>query len=128
MKEKIVEYRSIEALATTMTKNLCIDVIRRQKNFSLGEIELSYNNEYEAPSPLEKMVLNESEMIIHEIIGNMPESTRTLIQLHDLDGKSYEELAAQTGQNINTIRVNISRARKHIREEFNRYQNERRGN
>jgi len=40
---------------------------------------------------------------------------------------TYEEIAVKTKQNINTLRVNLSRARKMIREEFNKYQYERRG-
>jgi len=54
----------------------------------------------------------------------MPENIRNILQLHDLDGKSYEEIAEVTGQNINTLRVNISRARKFVRDEFNKYHNE----
>jgi RNA polymerase sigma-70 factor (ECF subfamily) len=74
------------------------------------------------------MVLKESDEIIRNIIENMPEATGMLIKFHDLEGKSYEEIAESTGQNINTLRVNISRARKYVRDEFNKYNYERRGN
>jgi RNA polymerase sigma-70 factor (ECF subfamily) len=74
------------------------------------------------------MVLKESGMIIESIIEKMPENIRTILLLHDIDGKSYEEIALATGQNINTLRVTISRARKIIRDEFNIFHNEQRGN
>jgi RNA polymerase sigma-70 factor (ECF subfamily) len=50
-----------------------------------------------------------------------------MIRLRDIEGFSYEEIAKKTGQNINTLRVSLSRARKFIRDEFNKYQYERRG-
>jgi RNA polymerase sigma-70 factor (ECF subfamily) len=124
MKDKLGEYRSIEALATTMTRNSCIDSLRKNKTEYREDIELNRYSSLTVPSPHEKMVMRESDSIIRAIIEKMPESSKSLIKFHDLDGKSYEEIAEVTGQNINTIRVNISRARKFIRDEFNRYQDE----
>jgi RNA polymerase sigma-70 factor (ECF subfamily) len=128
MNDKLADYRSIEALATIMTRNYCIDLIRKNRNVSPVKADsVSFDNLTEI-SPLESMVLRESDEIIRNIIENMPEASRMIIKYHDLEGKSYEEIAESTGQNINTLRVNISRARKHIRDEFNKYNYERRGN
>ena len=41
---------------------------------------------------------------------------------------SYEEIAEKTGQNINTLRVNLSRARKSVRDEYKKHFNEAGGN
>ena len=128
MKEKLGDIRSIEALATTMTRNYCIDLLRKNKNKYAGDIDFSRWISLAVPSPHDKMVIRESDSIIREIIEKMPESAKSVIKLHDIDGKSYEEIADATGQNINTIRVNISRARKFIRDEFNKYQYEQPGN
>jgi RNA polymerase sigma-70 factor (ECF subfamily) len=38
-----------------------------------------------------------------------------LIHLRDIEGYSYEEIAEISGLSVNTIRVNISRARKAIK-------------
>lgn len=124
MREKLVDYRSIDALAATMTRNYCIDILRKQKNEFKGEIDFNNYSKLTVNSPFENMVLKESGMIIESIIEKMPENIRTVLLLHDIDGKSYEEIAAETGHNINTLRVTISRARKFIREEFNIFNNE----
>lgn len=128
MNEKLADYRSIEALATTMTRNYCIDQIRKNKLIYQEEPEAVVMNLINEPSPHESMVIKESDKIIRDIIEKLPEGSRVLIRLHDLDGKSYEEIAEMTGQNINTLRVNISRARKYIRDEFNKHHYERKGN
>ncbi len=128
MKEKLGEYRNIEALTITMTRNYCIDHLRRKRNEFRGDFEHSSYGSLTVPSPHENMVMIESDSIIKAIIEQMPEGTKNIIKLHDIDGRSYEEIADDTGQNVNTIRVNISRARKFIRDEFNKYQYERSGN
>lgn len=125
MNEKLSEYNSPDALATTMTKNYCIDQIRKQKHFLQeefnGQIYLS------APSPHEQMENRESGDILINIIDNMPEQFAELVKLREIDGLSYEEISSKTGNNINSIRVTISRARKHIRDEYNKYQHEQGG-
>lgn len=128
MREKLGEYRSIEALAATMIRNNCIDIIRKHKNEYRGETDLNNYSNLMVDSPYDNLVLKESGMIIDSIIEKLPENLRTVLQLHDIDGISYEDIAEVTGHNINTLRVNISRARKFIRDEFNIFHNEKRGN
>jgi RNA polymerase sigma-70 factor (ECF subfamily) len=50
-----------------------------------------------------------------------------MIQLRDIDGLSYEEISEKTHQNINTLRVNLSRARKIVRDEYKKSLYEYRG-
>lgn len=127
MGEKLDEYTSIEALTTTMTKNYCIDQIRKQKHVFLEEDNSNNYSVLTSPSPLEQLENRESDDIIQKIIEDLPDNFRTVIRLREIDGFTYEEIAEKTKQNINTLRVTISRARKLIRDEFNKYQYERRG-
>jgi RNA polymerase sigma-70 factor (ECF subfamily) len=69
----------------------------------------------------------ESENIVSHIIDQLPDLYKVVIVLREFEDMSYEEIAEKTRQNINTLRVTLSRARKMIREEFNKYQYERRG-
>ena len=124
---KLDEYKSIGALATTMIKNLCIDQLRKRKHLSTEDhVQKEIQNSV-SESPHELMEFMESSNIIYQIIEKLPELYRYLIKLREIEGLSYEEIVEKSGQNINTLRVTISRARKMIREEFNKYQYERRG-
>jgi RNA polymerase sigma-70 factor, ECF subfamily len=127
MKEKLGEYESIEALATTMTKNYCIDQVRKHKNIFKEEYKREGYLSLISPSPQEQMENRESNDIIHNIIDHLPEIYKTIVKFKDIDGLSYEEIADKTEQNVNTLRVTISRARRLIRDEYNKYQYERRG-
>ncbi len=127
MGSKLDEYNSIGALATTMIKNFCIDQIRKKKHFIQDENEQQDFQNRENVSPYELMERRESEDILHHIIEQLPDIYKNAIRLREIEGLSYEEIADKTEQNINTLRVTLSRARKMIREEFNKYQYERRG-
>jgi RNA polymerase sigma-70 factor (ECF subfamily) len=126
MKEKLDEYKSIDALATTVIKNYCIDQIRRQKNLQKTGTENLELNNIEFPSPHRLMEIKESTEIINNIIGNLEEKIRKVVRLREIEELSYEEISDITGLNINTLRVILSRARCTIRDEYNKYTNEKR--
>lgn len=127
MGEKLEEYSSIDALATTMTKNHCIDQFRKKKHIDREENNLHDYSYITYPSPHEQLEQTESNDIIHDIIHNLPDKYKVVIRLREIEGLSYEEIAEKTKQNINTLRVTLSRARKIIRDEYNKHQYERKG-
>ena len=127
MKEKLIEYTSVDALATTMTKNYCIDQFRKKKHLIQEEDDRLHFQNIDLASPYELMASRESEEILHHIIDQLPDIYKVVIRLREIEGLSYEEIADKTEQNINTLMVTLSRARKMIREEFNKHQYERRG-
>jgi len=127
MGDKLDDYNSIEALATTIIKNYCIDQIRKQKHIKTDTPDDRYQFINSPPTPHEEMEFKESGMIIKTIIETLPENFRSIIIMKEMEDYSYEEIAEKTDQNINTLRVTLSRARKLIRDEYNKYQNEKRG-
>jgi RNA polymerase sigma-70 factor (ECF subfamily) len=127
MGSKLDDYVNITALAVTMTKNICIDQLRKKKHFVRDETGKFEFNAVDDASPFEILQSNESGNILKKIIDSLPEIYSSLIRLREIDGLSYEEIAQKTEQNINTLRVTLSRARKMIRDEYNKYQYERRG-
>lgn len=126
MGEKIDEYCSKDALAITMTKNYCIDQIRRQRHIQTESHDDKYQLNISPPTPFEQMEIKESGIIIKSIIDSLPETYRSIIIMKEIEDFTYEEIAEKMDQNINTLRVTLSRARKLIREEYNKYLNERR--
>jgi RNA polymerase sigma-70 factor (ECF subfamily) len=123
-REGLDKYNSIEALATTSLKNYCIDILRKRKLITNEDQENHKGIPDRNPSPSEAMENNESLQILDKIIQQLPELYREIITLKDIDGYTYDEIVDLTGQNINTLRVNLSRARKMIRDEFKKYRYE----
>ena len=126
MGDKLDTYNSIDALATTMIKNHCIDMVRKQKR-SIEETFKGNESVFSTEmTPHEQMEQKESEEVIYTIIERLPGAFREIIIHKEIDGLSYEEIAEKTGQNVNTLRVSLSRARKLIRDDYNKYQYEQR--
>ena len=120
-KEKLKEYRSIEAFAIVITKNLCLDKIKsiRHKNLELRDTEIEMNE----VSPYKQTKLKDTVQKIHQIIDELPEQQKLIIHLRDVENCDYDEIAEITQLNLNTIRVNLSRARKKVRDTLIKIQN-----
>ncbi|HET6528182.1 MAG TPA: RNA polymerase sigma factor [Balneolaceae bacterium] len=116
MRKRLSGYSSIEALAVTITKNLCLDKLRSYRSRNQNEGGLEFLNEASpGMNPRQKMEVNESVQYVHQIIQGLPERQRLIIHLRDVEQYSYEEIAEMTGLKINNIRVALSRARKEVR-------------
>ncbi len=113
-KDKLEEYRSVEALAMVTTRNLCLDKLKARK-FTIEKIE----NIQEQVDEDDTEISNEqNEMVrrIHKVIKTLPEAQQTIIHLRDIEGYEFDEIGKILGMNQNAIRVNLSRARKKVRE------------
>jgi RNA polymerase sigma-70 factor (ECF subfamily) len=118
-KEKLKDLKSIEAFAVTITKNLCLDKLRSKK-FEGGEVE-DYMLKTER-DPHSRAEVSDAVQHVKQIIETLPEQQKVIIQLRDIEGYSNEEAAQMLEMNVVTLRVNLSRARKRVREELmNRY-------
>ena len=110
------KYNSIEALSIRITRNLCLDQLRRRKvNQNALKAEKLKEESYSV-TPVEDLEKKEEIELIHTLIAALPEPQRSLVYLRHLEGKEYEEISEMVNMNVNTIRVSISRARKQMRE------------
>ncbi len=113
-KHKIKEYKNPEAYAMTMTKNYCLD---RLKSGQASNIRIVHSNYDDPNQNLDKTTdIQDSMSLVHKLIEELPEQQRLLIQLRDIEAYEYDEISEITGLKQGTLRVNLSRARKTIRE------------
>lgn len=124
MREKLTEYNSVEALAVTMTKNLCLDKLRsyRHRKQDANELETMHLST-ESPDPARNTELSESSASIQRLIQTLPDQQRLIMHLRDIEQYSYDEIEELTGLARNNIRVNLSRARKSVRQQYLKKQN-----
>jgi len=115
-KDKLSDYNNPEAFAMTMTKNYCLD---RLKSKQASNMTLVHNNYTSNGSGLDKQVeAKDSAGLVFEIMKSLPEQQRIILQLRDVEEYKYSEIAEILQINETAIRVNLSRARKTIREEL----------
>lgn len=115
-REKISSYKNVEAFAMTMTKNYCFD---RLKSKQASNLSLVHSNYRENGTSLDKKTeLSDSVSIVHQLIAELPEQQRMIIQLRDVEQYEYEEIGKMLDIKQTAVRVALSRARKVIREQL----------
>lgn len=116
MRNDLNKYNSIEALSIRITRNLCLDQLRRRKVNQNALKAEKLKEESHSVTPAEDLEKKEEIELIHTLIAALPEPQRSLVYLRHLEGKEYEEISEMVNMNVNAIRVSISRARKQMRE------------
>ena len=113
---------NMEAYCTSLIRHICIDAFRRKRpeEDSPPPEEFPLTDNEDAATALERQ--DEAEQLT-SLINRLPEGQRTVMTLHDVEGCSYEEIEEATGFTAVNIRVMLSRARKKIREQFERIRN-----
>jgi len=116
-RDELGKIENIDAFAMQMTKNRCLDVIRARKVIPI-DAETNRKLKEQTIDVHSKVELSESAIQIKMLIERLPDLQRMVMHLRDIEQLSYEEIAEATELNINAIRVNLSRARKKVRDEF----------
>jgi RNA polymerase sigma factor (sigma-70 family) len=127
--EFVEEYRlpetieQVSAWLFRVARNRIIDRSRKKKEVSLGERELDdeeYRLDLALPSPeagpeaeYERAVLLDA---LREALDELPDAQRTVFVAHELEGRSFKELAAQSGLSVNTLLARKRYAVLHLRE------------
>ena len=116
-REEWTQFGSIEAYCLTVAKNLAID--RSQKK-EAQNVELTHEMEEESEisGPYDQLVNNERMSIIHRLINELPEKQRLIMQLRDIEGESYKEIAKILNLTEEQVKVNLFRARQKVKQRY----------
>ena len=115
------EYKSVEALAMTMTKNYCFDQLKSKR---ASNLKIVHNNFTDREASLQQKVEDSDTWNwVEKIINNLPEQQKMIIQMRDIEQYEFEEIAKIMEMNETAIRVALSRARKTIRESMTKTHN-----
>jgi RNA polymerase sigma-70 factor (ECF subfamily) len=115
-RESLDRYRSLEALAMVTTRNLCLDRIKARK--------LPFESLSDQRMFIENLAADEkpdySDLLfgVKAAMNELPEQSRMVIHLRDVEGYEFDEIAEILGMQENAVRVALSRARKRIREKL----------
>jgi RNA polymerase sigma factor (sigma-70 family) len=120
-KEKIADYKNVEAFAMTMTKNYCYD---RLKSKQANNLTLVHSNYKEKDTSLDKKIEHQDSVNqVHELIKDLPEQQKIIIQLRDVEQYDFDEICKMVDMKPTAVRVALSRARKTIREALTKKHN-----
>lgn len=120
-RERWHEIESMEAFCLRICRNMAVDKTRQasKRNISIDQTSTpSSLISHPSSNPEEQLEQHNRLEIVKELMDSLPEKQRTAIQLRDIEGKSYKEIADVMGINEQQVKTNIFRARQTIKQRF----------
>jgi RNA polymerase sigma-70 factor (ECF subfamily) len=114
-RKKLDHCTHLKAFVFRVVRNVCLDELKKKKPHYVEEPGLLANQQYSTDKTHEHL---EMVMIVQQVIDSLTENQREVIQLRDIDGLEFEEIAEITAMDIPYIRVLLSRARKTVKEKL----------
>jgi len=117
----------IDALATVLIRNFCIDRLRHSKKQSMtlakgyeqaDETEKSYGSASKARELGEARESDERIERILAMIDTLPTLQQTILRLRHIEGMEMKQIAELTGSSEVAIRKALSRARQTLRQQY----------
>jgi len=102
-----------------VTRNACIDAIRRRKHGGVP-IEEAGGHELPETAPGPESLAHSSELgkRVLEALGTLPEPGRSVVILREVQGLSYREIGEALEMPVSNVRVILHRGRRRLREEL----------
>ena len=113
-----VENDKSKSFLFTVAYNQMIDHIRKNKRITLKEDFNEQAGVYEM-----RTTQNNAKKMLHEALGKLNETQRSLVMLKDYEGYSYEEIGKITGLNQSQVKVYLHRARLQLKAYLVRVEN-----
>ncbi|PID67936.1 MAG: RNA polymerase subunit sigma-70 [Flavobacteriia bacterium] len=113
-RRELPTYNSVEALAVTMTKNYCLDRLKSKQAGNLSIVHQNFKDE--SGDTAKRVEIQDQISLVHQLIDKLPETQRIIIQLRDVEQFELKEIEQILDMKPTAVRVNLSRARKTIKE------------
>ena len=115
MRDRLGDYRSVEAMAVVITRHLCLS---RKRDYGKCLDLQALKETTGSGSPEQLLIGRETERRLLELIDTLPDRQQAILRMKHVDGMETDEIAALTGMTADSIRQNLSRARRNIMKRF----------
>jgi len=113
MRDELSQVQSVSALSLTMAKNLSLNMLKRRNREDYDLEDVFVSEEY---SPYRITEQNDEAALLHRLIDRLPEMQRNILIMKHIEGIEIEEIASIAGCSPEAVRMNLSRARKKLRD------------
>lgn len=115
MRNNLEQYKNIKALCVTMTKNLSIDKVRTKRSYLKDDnLENIIDEDIKMPDSI--LEIKDIQSVIRSVIKKLPPLQQQVLHLKDIEGYETDEVVSIVGISSESVRNNLSRARKKLRE------------
>lgn len=117
MRGEIDPGRSVEALAVSIARHLCIDAMRRRHTVPIAGRQMIDDRHEQPDTALEN---DENRRWLERRLAALPASEHAVLKLRQVERKSDAEIAAILGISISSVPTLLSRARHKLLDEIRR--------
>jgi RNA polymerase sigma factor (sigma-70 family) len=121
IRQTLEQFNSLEAFAMKVMKNWCLDRLKSKKPL-LVENYNSMKNWRENPDPQVILESVEKQRLLRLVLESLPMQQKLILQMRDLEEMEFDQISEIMDMEINTIRVNLSRARNKMKNELLKYE------
>ncbi len=118
LRSHLDQYQSIQALAFIITRHLCYNMTKAKRNNDVALEEAHFMAAGQTPE--EALLLREENERLLSLIASLPDTQKAILQMKHIDGLEVDEIARITGSSPESIRMNLSRARRKIKKLFSK--------
>jgi RNA polymerase sigma-70 factor (ECF subfamily) len=103
-----------------VTRNACIDAVRRRKDRGRVQIDETGGHELLETAPGPETLAHSSELgrRVLQALETLSEPGRSVVILREIQGLSYREIGEALEMPVDNVRVTLHRGRRRLREEL----------
>ncbi|MDD2290131.1 MAG: RNA polymerase sigma factor [Bacteroidales bacterium] len=117
MRENLEGIKNLQAYATTMTRNLCLDRMRSPA-YRNSDYNAAGSLQYEWIDAVEQIDQQDELKMVLVLVDQLPQKQREIFRMRHFNELSLEEIRQLTGLSPVNIRVQLSRAQKKVKEQY----------
>ena len=115
MRENLEQYNNLPAFVTQVTKNYCLNRLKiMERTAELPDLPISDPES----TPYIQLEQKDNVDYVMKIIDHLPTLQQMILRMKHIDGYDVEEIAEIIGSTPEAIRMNLSRARRKVKELF----------
>lgn len=115
---KLTDIDNLEAYCLTICRNLAIDRSEKKDAQHLSLEHIGGERADSSPRADEKMEQDERLKWVEKLFAKLPEKQRTALQLRDIEGYSYREVAGIMNIGEADVKVTLHRARQTLKQKI----------
>ena len=112
---------SLKSWLYTTSRNAALDYLRHLKVVDEHQVLMAESMIYAAD--VDEILNEELARKINVAINSLPAQCQQIVRMNIIEGRKYTEIAEELGISINTVKTQISRGYKKLREELAEYGN-----
>ena len=120
-RDEWAQLKSVEAYCMTVCKRLAIDKSEKMdaRHVALDE---SLHGRPDTSTPYDNLAANEGLGLLQKLLEELPQTQQDIVQLREIEGKSYKEIAAILNLSEEQVKVYLFRARQRIKQKYTEIQ------